>query len=136
MPNYSAGGAFLPNYDIQFSGQVNTLFPFVTLPFTSGDITATGTTGTTATALPAGYPAVVTVTGASGAGVALQTGSAVTGAFYLVKNMMTGALNIYAVGGTIDGTTGTTALALTATGNKTIIIFCTVAGAWRTAFAT
>lgn len=102
-----------------------------TVLFTVSSVTATGATGSAAAALPSVYPALVTATGASGAGVGLPTGAAVAGAFYEVENAMTGALNIYAVGGTINGTTGTTAYVVTATGNKTATIRCLSAGAWR-----
>jgi hypothetical protein len=44
---------------------------------------------------------------------------------------MTGDLKIYAVGGTINGTTGTTAVTLTITGNKMGVLSCIEAGAWR-----
>lgn len=102
-----------------------------TVLFTSASVTATGATGTTAAALSAVTPALYTVTGASGAGVALPTGAAVIGAAYVLQNpSMTGAFNIYAVGGTINGTTGTTAYAVTATGNKFAVAQCSVAGAW------
>ncbi len=95
------------------------------------EVTATGATGTTATALPTNVPCVVTVNGVSGAGVALTTGAAQPGAMYAIKNNTTGAINVYAVGGTINGTTGTTAFAITVTGNKGGFIVCTAAGAWQ-----
>lgn len=98
----------------------------------SVDITATGATGSTAAGLPANTPCLVTATGASGAGVGIPTGAAIPGAFYLIKNCMTGALNIYAVGGTINGTTGTTAVAVTVTGNLGNLVVCTKAGTWQT----
>lgn len=97
----------------------------------AADVTATGATGTTATVLSAVTPLAVTVTGVSGAGVALQTGAAQPGAIYLFKNMTTGVLKIYAVGGSINGTTGTTAVSVTATGNIGALIMCTVPGAWQ-----
>src|SRR5262249_32985998 len=96
------------------------------------DITATGATGSTAALLPATTPCIVVATGASGAGVNIPTGAAMPGARYLIKNAMTGALSIYAVGSTIDGTTGTTAKSLTATGNLAINVVCVEAGIWQT----
>lgn len=96
---------------------------------TSTSVTSTGTTGSNAAALTAITPAYLAVTGASGAGVALPTGPA--GTVYTFTNEMTGVFNIYCVGGTINGTTGTTAYAVTATGNKMAVAFCRDAtGAW------
>lgn len=94
------------------------------------DITATGATGTTSAALPFVTPCNVVATGVSGAGIGIPTGAALPGARYLVNNQMTGALNVYAVGSTINGTTGTTAFAITATGNKMAHIVCVEAGVW------
>jgi uncharacterized protein YjbI with pentapeptide repeats len=104
-----------------------------TVIFTSSDVIATGATGSTAAAAPSVYPAFVhcNSTGVSGAGLNLPTGAAVAGAFYVIMNSMTGDLNIYSTGATINGVTGTTAFALTATGNRTAIAACSVAGAWR-----
>ncbi len=156
MPNYQSGGAFLPNEPVNFTKEVN----FVTAPtsgtdagttfvtstgtqtltnktlttptvlFTAATVTATGATGSAAAALSAVTPALYTVTGASGAGVALPTGAAVAGAYYVLVNKMTGAFNVYAVGGTINGVTGTTAFPVTATGNLTANVLCVSAGAW------
>jgi hypothetical protein len=106
-----------------------------TIKFTAQDVIATGATGGAGAALSAIYPVIVTcnATGVSGAGVDLPTGAAVAGAWYQIINQMTGVLKIYAVGGTINGTTGTTAFSLTATGNKMATAICTVAGAWSIA---
>lgn len=107
---------------------------FVMQPLIAGgvspyQVTATGATGATAAAIgPA--PGIILATGASGAGIGLLKTHAVPGAFYIVKNMMTGALNLYAVGATINGTTGTTAVAITATGNLGGLVVCVNAGAW------
>lgn len=98
--------------------------------WTTSAVTATGTTGSTAAALPGVYPALIATTGVSGAGVNLPTGAAVAGAFYVIVNGMTGVLNIYSTGAVINGTTGTTAFALSATGNKTALFMCIGAGAW------
>ena len=74
---------------------------------------------------------------ASGAGIALPTGAAVPGALYFVKNInTTGVCNVYAVGGTINGTTGTTPYALETTGSKSTFIMCVTAGAWQVGPAT
>lgn len=101
-----------------------------TVPAIVGSVTATGATGSTATALGSVTPAYHAVTGASGAGVGLPTGPA--GAVHVFRNNMTGAMNIYCVGGTINGATGTTAYPVTATGNKMAFAFCLNAtGAWQ-----
>ncbi len=158
----SGGGVFLPNDPPPSTGQVLTT-PTIASPtitgtvaisgtttlasgatlttptilFTAGNITATGVTGTNAAALSAVTPALYTMTGASGAGVALPGGTGSNaGAFYVLKNMGTGVLNVYAVAGTINGTTGTTAYAIGATGNLTAVAYCTVAGAWQIAYNT
>jgi hypothetical protein len=103
-----------------------------TVLMTAQAATATGATGGAGTALSSVTPALVTITGASGAAIDLATGAAVAGAFYYVKNInSSGILNIYAVGGTINGTTGTTAYALDPTGTPAALITCVVAGAWR-----
>lgn len=102
-----------------------------TMSWTSANVTATGTGATDATVLPAVYPAYVTITtGATGSGVALPAASAVTGALYIISNQVAATMRIYSSGATINGTTGTTAFTVTNTGNKTVIIGCTVAGAW------
>lgn len=95
------------------------------------DVTATGSTGSTAAALPATTPCVVTATGTSGAGVGIPKEAAMPGARYDIKNCTTGVLKVYAVGGTINGTTGTTAISITATGNLGASFICTEAGAWQ-----
>lgn len=100
-----------------------------TLLMTAASVTATGATGSTAAALSAVTPAWYAVTGASASGVGLPTGPA--GSVYAFKNMTTGDVLIYCVGGTINGTTGTTAYTLTTTGNDMCFAFCTSAtGAW------
>ena len=108
------------------------VFGASTLPFTAAELIATGSTGSSAAAAPSVYPAFVncTATGVSGAGINLPTGACVTGAFYTIFNQMTGVLNIYGVGATINGTTGTTPFALSATGNRMAIACVTTAGAW------
>lgn len=155
----SAGGVFLPGDPPPSTGQVLTsptitsavmTAPTLTAPVISGaatiatgavittptilfataNPTATGATGGSGAALSAITPQNVVATGTSGAGLDLVTGAAVPGAFYTVMNATTGVLNIYAVGGTINGTTGTTAFAITATGNRTAMAVCVTAGAW------
>jgi hypothetical protein len=106
--------------------------PAVTLPsvtFTTATLTATGTGSADATAVPAAYPAFVTVTGATGSGVSLPTGP--IGATYFVQNLFAGTMRFYCAGGTINGTTGTTAALITTTGTKVAWFFNTSAsGAW------
>lgn len=107
--------------------------PTITLPtatFTTAGVTGTGTTGGSGAVLPTATPAFIAATGASGSGVDLPTGP--IGAAYFIANLTTGALNLYCVGGTINGTTGTTAFPITATGNRSAWAFNTSAtGAWR-----
>lgn len=133
--NAQMGGVFDPSRDVNFAGAVflgGAASLGGPLPFRAQDVTATGSTGSTATDLGAAtYPGVVTITGASGAGVNLNVNACVPGAFYVMKNMMTGVAKIYSVGATMNGTTGTTAISLTVTGNSTIVAFCTLAGAWQ-----
>lgn len=117
---------------LQSAPQIDVTYPIVTTPTltqNSADVTATGATGSTAYNVAIAGAGLLTVTGASGAGINLPY--ATPGAEYTIKNMMTGDLKIYAVGSSINGTTGTTAVTLTTTGNKTIVAFCTVAGAWQ-----
>jgi hypothetical protein len=93
------------------------------------EMTATGATGTTAASITVPSPAFLNVTGTSGAGINL--GVPVVGESYTIKNLTTGALKIYAVGATINGTTGTTAFSLTATGNLQVTAYSSTAGAWQ-----
>lgn len=179
MADYQGGGAFQPDRDINFTGQVNFVqtpsfgasgsanvvtttgtqtltnktlsTPTVTAPVIAGAATvasgsiittptvvmttstgtATGATGGAGLALTAVTPQYVAATGASGAGLDLPGGATgAVGAVYVIRNMMTGVLNVYAVGGTINGTTGTTAYAITATGNKLATLFSVGAGVW------
>ncbi len=92
--------------------------------------TATGATGTDAAAIAATIaPAYLVCTGTSGMGIAFPTGPA--GLVFTVTNMTTGVLNVYCVGGFFDGVTGTTAVAVTATGNKgATFALSTATGAW------
>ena len=95
---------------------------------TAQAVTATGATGSTAgiiTAYPTGF---LWATGASGAGINLPVPD--VGYYYTIQNATAGALNIFSVGATINGTTGTTAFALTSTGNKMVIASSTTSGAW------
>lgn len=106
--------------------------PVITVPtttFTTASPTGTGATGGSGAVLPTVYPAFLAVTGASASGIDLLTGPA--GSAFFITNETTGALNVYCVGGTINGTTGTTAYPITATGNRSAWAFCRSAtGAW------
>jgi hypothetical protein len=160
---FSGGGAFNPAADFTLSGTITlasggsiTVASGATLATASGatatssgavlatptitfnpvQVTATGATGSAAASLGSAYPAVCSCTGASGAGVNLPTGACVPGAVYVIKNKMTGALAVYSVGATINGTTGTTAYSVTATGNLTALAYCVNAGAWEVQFNT
>lgn len=93
------------------------------------EITITGATGSTAAAVTAYSPAFLNCTGTSGAGLNLPVPA--VGANYVIKNGTTGVCKIYCVGGTINGTTGTTAFSLTATGNLMAEALCSTAGAWH-----
>lgn len=95
------------------------------------EITQTGATGTTAATIIVPAPAFFTVTGTSGAGINLGVPS--VGEAFTFKNNTTGVMKLYCVGGTINGTTGTTALSISATGNLMAFAFCSTAGAWQVA---
>ncbi len=129
----SGGGAFLPNDPPPSTNQAITT---PTALFTAADLTATGATGATATALSTNTPAFYTLTGASGAGSLLPV--AVPGAAYVLDNLTaTGAILIYApTGNTVNGVSGTTGTPLTATGTHAAIVFCAAAGAWKVIFNT
>ena len=100
-----------------------------TMSWTTAAVTATGATGGTGAVMPTVYPAMVTITGATGSGVDLLTGPA--GQVFGMNNVAAATMRIYCVGGTINGTTGTTAYTITNTGNKMAWAFCTSAtGAW------
>lgn len=160
MPSNSAGGVFLPNDPPPSTNQVlttpsiasptvtgtatgsltfagttvfsgsTTFSSTVVAPWQVVAATSAGTTGSDATAISIGAPGLITVTGASGAGVGLPVATA--GAVYALRNInaATGVQNVYAVGSTINGTTGTTALALSPTGTKAATLGCVTAGAW------
>lgn len=134
MANIQMGGVFDPTRDVALqqtltvSGTTTSIGPYIG-PISVISITATGATGSAAADSGILVPAILNVTGTSGAGINLNTGC-VAGTELTIHNAMTGALNIYSVGGTINGTTGTTAVSLTATGNKTINIYNTAAGTW------
>lgn len=148
MPSNSAGGVFLPNDPPPATNMVLTTPAITGGTITSATIasgtfsagstfayqtvaaTSAGTTGTDATAISIGAPGLVTVTGASGAGVGLGVGTA--GQMFQIRNInATGVQNVYSVGGTINGTTGTTAVGLSPTGTKAAIFSCVTAGAWQ-----
>jgi hypothetical protein len=122
-----SGGCFLPTGDISLTGQVG-------LTLTAQSLTSTGATGGLGTLLSTVTPACATLTGASGTAIDIATGAAVPGAVYMVRNInATGVITVYAVGATINGTTGTTGLALSPTGTKAAVLFCSAAGIWNVA---
>ncbi len=95
------------------------------------EVTLTGTTGTDAGVVVVPSPAILNCSGASGAGVNLPVPK--VGQSYVVKNSSSGTMKIYCVGGSINGTTGTTAVTITTTGALGDQFFCATAGAWQTA---
>ena len=127
MPAFAGAGAFLPDSPQHFGGG---------LWGTAQSVTITGATGTSAAQIPAGaaWPLVIAATGTSGAGVNLPVGTG--GEIFALYNLTTGVCKIYSVGATINGTTGTTAVSLTATGNKSVVGFCYGAGVWAVVFNT
>jgi hypothetical protein len=97
-------------------------------------VTATGTTGSTAANVTAGPMAAINTTGATDAGVNLWVPT--PGDVVILHNdSTTGAVKFYSIGATINGTTGTTAVSVTATGTKGTILVCYTAGAWTSAIA-
>ena len=97
-------------------------------------ITASGATGAVATPVTTPAPAFLNVTGATGVGINFGVPS--VGESYFIKNKTTGTFQIYSIGATINGTTGSTAVDVTVTGNKGLLIFCATAGAWETVLGT
>ena len=93
------------------------------------EVTLTGTTGTDAAVVTAPPGAFLNCDGASGAGINLPYPT--VGMSYPVKNASTGTRKIYCVGGSINGTTGTTAVDLTSTGVDGSLFWCATAGAWQ-----
>ncbi len=93
------------------------------------EVTLTGTTGTDAAIVTAPSPAILNCSGASGAGVNLPVPT--VGMSYVVKNTSSGTMKIYCVGGSLNGTTGTTAVSMTTTGTLGDQWFCATAGAWQ-----
>ena len=100
----------------------------------SQEITATGVTGSTAAVITAGPLALVNTTGATDAGINLWV-PAVGDSVVVHNDSTTGAVKVYSVGATINGTTGTTAVSITVTGTKGALFGCSTAGAWRTFIA-
>jgi hypothetical protein len=94
------------------------------------EVTITGSTGTDAAVVTVPWPGFLNCSGASGAGLNLPV--PVVGAQYVVHNAASGAVNVYCVGGSINGTTGTTAVTITTTGTDGDIFWCATAGAWQT----
>ena len=93
------------------------------------EVTLTGTTGTDAAVVTVPSPAILNCSGASGAGVNLPV--PVVGQSYVIKNSSSGTMKVYCVGGSLNGTTGTTAVSLTTTGTLGDQFFCATAGAWQ-----
>lgn len=93
------------------------------------EVTLAGSTGTDAAQVTVPSPAILNCSGASGAGLNLPVPS--VGAQYTITNSSSGTLKIYCVGGSINGTTGTTAVSLTTTGTSGSQFFCATAGAWH-----
>ncbi len=93
------------------------------------EVTQTGATGSTAAIITAPPGAFLSLTGTSGAGINLPVPR--VGDFYAVRNGTTGTALVYSVGATINGTTGTTAITISATGTLTAGFMCSTAGAWR-----
>ncbi len=93
------------------------------------EVTLTGSTGTDAAVVTAPWPAILNCSGASGAGVNLPYPQ--VGAEYVVKNSSSGTMKVYCVGGSINGTTGTTAVSPTNTGTNGCLFWCATAGAWQ-----
>jgi hypothetical protein len=100
------------------------------LTFQVQAITVTGATGSNAAALTITAPGLITLAGGTGAS-GVNLGVPVAGDLFLVKNIGTGAVQVYSVGGTINATTGTTAYEITTTGNKGAAFMCVVAGTWQ-----
>ena len=118
--------------DFQAGKGPNTVNASMTSPMilqNAQEITITGATGSTAAIVTAEPPAFLSATGTSGAGLNLPVPA--VGAFYVVKNGTTGLCKIYSVGATINGTTGTTAFSLQATGNLMALAVCSTAAAWQ-----
>ncbi len=106
--------------------------PTATVRLTNAqEVTLAGTTGTDAAVVIAPSPAILNCSGASGAGVNLPVPA--VGNSYVVKNSSSGTMKVYCVGGSINGTTGTTAITLTTTGALGDQFFCATSGAWQTA---
>jgi hypothetical protein len=108
------------------------LFPVFTAPvinMESQEITITGSTGSTAANVTINAPGFLNATGTSGAGLNLPV--PIPGMQYWVKNNTTGVCKVYSVGATINGTTGTTAVSISATGTLAAGFLCATAGAWQ-----
>jgi len=101
-----------------------------TILFNAVEVTATGTTGSNAAVVTAQPFAILNSTGATDAGINLWVPT-VGQAVVVHNDSTTGAVKVYSVGATINGTTGTTAVSITATGTKGAMFACSTAGAWR-----
>ncbi len=94
------------------------------------EITTTGTTGAEAAVVTVPWPGFLNCSGASGTGINLPVPA--VGAQYVVHNATSGTMKVWCVGGSINGTTGTTAVDITTTGTDGDIFWCATAGAWQT----
>lgn len=110
----------------------NPVVPVLTNPVLtmgSQEITITGSTGSTAAIVTPASVGFLNATGTSGAGLNLPVPT--PGMYYWVKNNSTGVCKVYSVGATINGTTGTTAISISATGTLAAGFACATAGAWQ-----
>jgi hypothetical protein len=115
--------------DTAWSGEaVRNIPPSDVMTENAAEMTMTGTTGSNAAPVTVPAPAFLDVTGTTG-GINLPVPT--VGMRYWVKNAAAAALNVYCVGGSINGTTGTTAVSISNTGNKGESFRCATAGAWQ-----
>ena len=96
------------------------------------EITATGTTGSTAATLVGGPMLFVNSTGATDAGINLWVPT-VGDSVIIHNDSTTGAVKVYSLGSTINGASGATGVSITATGTKGAMFICSTAAAWRIA---
>ncbi len=112
-----------------FVGQANVQIPNA-IRFNTLQVTATGTTGSTAQALTSAPFLIVNTTGATDAGVRLWV-PAVGDAVLVHNDSTTGAVKVYAdLGATIAGASGATGQSITATGTQGALFACLTAAAW------
>ncbi len=129
---HTTGEGFLYGLDndVDWAAAAPVIVPTTSLVnMNAQEITQTGATGSTAATVTAPPGAFLSVTGTSGAGINLPVPR--VGDFYAVRNGTTGTALVYSVGASINGTTGTTAITISATGTLTAGFMCSTAGAWR-----